>query len=223
MWTALAALGGAALTAGVNWYSQKKANETNIALTRENRDWEERMSNTAVQRHADDLQKAGFNRLLAAGGEGASTPSSSPARVSAPELTPIDILGIQKARADISKTKAETLATLATEKNLGEQNDNLRVQNTVLRAQAQKLLVEMGYTKIQAAKILSDMSGTVTQTYNHGTGKVLGAFYNIDSKKTATRPVDYPENAMSRLPDDYWTNPNASLSRPGMERTSFRK
>lgn len=222
MWTALAALGGAALTAGVNWYSQKKANETNVALTRENRDWEERMSNTAVQRHADDLQKAGFNRLLAAGGEGASTPSSSPARVSAPELTPIDIMGIQKARADISKTKAETLATLATKENLGEQNQNLRVQNTVLRAQAQKYLVDMGYTKIQAAKILSDMSGTVTQTYNHGTGSLVGAFYDIQSKKVATRPVDYPENAMSRLPDDYWTNPNASLSRPEQARKSFR-
>lgn len=223
MWTALAALGGAALTAGVNWFSQKKANETNVALNRENRDWEERMSNTAVQRHKADMQAAGFNPLLAAGGEGASTPSNSAPHVSAPQLTPIDILGIAKARADVSKTKAETLVSLATEKNLGEQNENLRVQNTVLRAQAQKLLVDMGYTKIQAAKILSDMSGTVNFTYNHGIGKVLGAFYNVESKKTATRPVDYPENAMSRLPDDYWTNPNAGLSRPGMERISYRK
>lgn len=214
MWTALAALGGSALTAGLNWFSQKRANETNIALTRENRDWEERMSNTAVQRHAADLEAAGFNRLMAAGGEGASTPSSSPARVSAPELTPIDILGIQKARADISKTKAETLATLATEKNLGEQNDNLRVQNTVLRAQAQKLLIDMGYTKIQAAKILSDMSGTVRKDYSWdalvASGKIHGE-----------RPVDYPENAMSRLPADYWTNPNAPLSTPETARKSY--
>lgn len=171
MWSAIAAAGSGLLGSILNYNAQLRANETNIKLARENRDWEERMSNTAVQRHAADLEAAGFNRLLAAGGDGASTPSSSPARVSAPEITPLDIMSIQKARADISNTKAETLVRLATEKNLGEQNKNLAAQNVVLQRQAQKILVDMGYTKVQAAKIISDASGKST---TYGGAKLFG-------------------------------------------------
>lgn len=224
-WAALGAAALTALSAGAKIWQQADTNKQNLNIAREQMAFQERMSDTSHQREAEDLRKAGLNPILTAnGGAGATTPSGASANMVNPMsgFDPLAIIAVEKGNADISKTKAETLATLATERNLDEQNQNLRVQNTVLRAQAQKYLVDMGMTKIQAAKILSDMSGTVTQTYNHGTGSLAGVFYNIDSKKTATRPVDYPENAMSRLPDDYWTNPNASLSRPGQARKSFR-
>lgn len=55
-------------------------NAFNSAEAQKNRDWQERMSNTAHQREVQDLIKAGLNPVLSAlNGNGASTPSGSTA------------------------------------------------------------------------------------------------------------------------------------------------
>lgn len=113
-----AAAAQAAMEIGKEWMNssaQHKANRTNIQLAREQREWSEQMSNTAVQRLANDIEKAGGNRALAfTNGQSASTPTVSTAEVRAPRYQAPQINSAMLTKAQTDNLKADTVEKLAT-------------------------------------------------------------------------------------------------------------
>lgn len=89
---------------GMDLGSSILARKDNRRAMREQMEFQERMSSTAYQRAAKDLEAAGLNRVLALGG-----PASSPGGSAMPavELRG-DAMGVASAKAAIEKTKAET-------------------------------------------------------------------------------------------------------------------
>jgi len=112
--------GGAA-----SFFGSREANRANAGMTREQMDWEQRMSESAHQREVNDLIKAGLNPILSAGGPGASTPGA-PGFVGA-------------------KSETEGIATSA--------RDAWRLKNEarILKAQADKAEAEAKAAKKTAA------------------------------------------------------------------------
>lgn len=118
-----AQIGGELIGGGLTVLSQHSANRQNIKLAREQRDWDERMSNTAYQRAVADMQAAGINPMLAISQGGASTPSTSAATVqpadalgrsvSSAASKAANVLAIQQAQANIDLTRASTTEKLA--------------------------------------------------------------------------------------------------------------
>lgn len=113
---AAAAIPAIASLAGgfMGYQGQQDANNANAFQAKLNRDFQERMSSTAVQRHVEDLKKAGLNPALAYGAQ-ASTPGGAQAQMHSEKGAAISgatsaAHAVQQARLEnvqIAKTAAE--------------------------------------------------------------------------------------------------------------------
>lgn len=143
--------------------SQQSANRTNIKLSREQRAWEERMSNTAVRRYADDIEAAGGNRALAFvhGGQ-SSTPSVSAPQVEATKYDSPDMNSAVLLKAQLNKLRADTDLTTEQQDVARATADNIR-QNTATGANTAANLEQHTRNLEQALENLrQDLKGKIT-------------------------------------------------------------
>jgi hypothetical protein len=113
-WQAIIQAGSSMYSANAARGGQSAANNMNLKIAREQMAFQERMSNTAYQRAAKDLEAAGLNRILALG-QPSSTPQGAKTDFKSTRETESQI------RANMGLTLAQTYAAKAAGDNSAAQ------------------------------------------------------------------------------------------------------
>jgi len=140
-------MGGLSLAGGI-WKNaqdddrQERTNQFNAQQAQLNREFQERMSNTAYQRGMADMKAAGLNPILAYQKGGASSPAGGQATGSTP-----------KDAADLAST---AVSSAQQNRRLAVEIENMKTQNNLLNAQTAQNLSATTLNNENAKKSMAE-------------------------------------------------------------------
>lgn len=164
---------------------QRRAHNFSAKQAREQREWQEMMSNTAHQRAVKDMRAAGLNPILAAGGaHQASTPSgaapsgssATPSNALMSALSVLPEIALKLSSAKQADSQAELAATQAGDiaktqewriEHLRTQMYNLDADTAMKYDLAKKLAAETSLTHEQAKAMVFANFGNLTEAEFH--------------------------------------------------------
>lgn len=148
---------------GSNYFAQQETNRANKDIANAQMGFQERMRSTSHQAEVADLQKAGLNPILSAGGSGSGTPPGASTQLQAPQIQMPDLMAygvslkqLEQKDQELAIQKANSAASIAN-----------TVSDTDLK-KAQKILAQKGLIRAnmegEASQVLSDMIKAVKKS-----------------------------------------------------------